>query len=215
MKLAAVGVDSGNWTHDVYNYTRARRHRNIYAVKGVHQFGRQLLSRPTRQDFKRNGAVIKAGAELYTVASTTAKQHLYARLASDGRRPPHDRVEHFSADLEDDFFQQLTAEIYDPNKRLYVKQKDRRNEALDGTNYAEAIAHHPCIRVHAMREVHWKQLRAAFEPGGAAQGDLFQAAPPATPATETTAPAPPVSHETTAAPAITGRRRRVRSAGTQ
>lgn len=175
MKLAAVGVDSGNWTHDVYNYTRARRHKNIYAVKGVHQFGRQLLSRPTRQDFKRNGGVIKGGAELYTVASTTAKQHLYARLASDGRRAQHDRVEHFSADLEDDFYQQLTAEIFDPNKRLYVKLKDRRNEALDGTNYAEAIAHHPCIRIHAMRELHWKQLRQAFEPGGAEQGDLFQA----------------------------------------
>lgn len=191
MKLAAVGIDSGYLTQDVYNFCRTRRHRNIYAIKGMHQFGRPLLSRPTKQDFKRNGAVIKGGAELYIVASTTAKQQLYARLQSDGKHAPHDRVEHFSKDLPDDYFMQLTAEVFDPNKRLYVKLKDRHNEALDTANYAEAIAHHPVVRIQAMREIHWKQLRSAFEPAGRAQGDLFIAPEPETTPVNTEQVAPP------------------------
>lgn len=178
MRLAAVGVDSGYLTQDVYNFCRARRHRNIYAVKGAHGFTQQLLKRPTKQEFKRNGSSIKAGAEVYQVSSTTAKQHLYARLASDRKQPPQHRLEHFSHELPEDFYMQLTAEVFDPNKRLYIKLKDRRNEALDTSNYAEAIAHHPVVRVHAMREADWKKLRDVMEPQRAAQPDLFSGAAP-------------------------------------
>lgn len=196
LRLAAVGIDSGYLSQEVYNFCRTRRHRHVYAVKGVHQFGRQLLSRPSKQDFKRNGATIKSGVELYTVASTTAKQHLYARLASDGKHDAAHRVEHFSDELPDDFFLQITSEVFDPNKRLYVRLKDRRNEALDTTNYAEAIAHHPVVRIHAMREPHWKQLRELFEPGGRQQGDLF-----AGPTHEAPGAATEAKHETPQQPA--------------
>jgi len=173
LRLAAVAVDSGYLTQEVYNFCRMRRHRNIYAVKGMHTYTQQLLKRPTKQEFRRNGATIKSGAELYQVSSTTAKQHLFARLASDRKQPPQHRLEHFSHDLADDYFRQLTSEVYDPNKRLYVRLKDRHNEALDTCNYAEAIAYHPVVRVHTMRESDWQRLREIIEPKGKQQGDLF------------------------------------------
>jgi len=173
LRLAAVAIDSGYLTQEVYNFCRMRRHRNIYAVKGMHSFTQQLLRRPTKQEFKRNGATIKSGAEVYQVSSTTAKQHLFARLASDRKQPPQHRLEHFSHDLADDYFRQLTSEVFDPNKRLYVKLKDRHNEALDTCNYAEAIAYHPVVRVHTMREADWQRLREVIEPKGKQQGDLF------------------------------------------
>ena len=190
MKILATAVDSGYLSHEVYNYTRSRRHINVFAVKGLHQFGRQLISRPSRIDFKRNGAVIKSGAELYTVASTTAKQSLYTRLANDAKRAPHERLEHFSKALPADYYRQLTAEVFDPNKRLYVKLKDRANEALDTCNYAEAIAHHSVVRIQSMRDVDWKRLREFLEPD-AVQGSLFQPAaepPKPQPAPETPKP---------------------------
>lgn len=173
LRLAAVAVDSGYLTQDVYNFCRLRKHRNIYAIKGGHGFSQQILKRPRKQDFKRNGGTIKSGAEVYEVSSNTAKQQLYARLASDGKQPPQNRVEHFSQELPEDYFMQLTAEVFDPNKRTYVKLKDRRNEALDTSNYAEAIAHHPVVRVHTMREADWQRLREVIEPKGKQQGDLF------------------------------------------
>ena len=83
LRLAAVAIDSGYLTQEVYNFCRMRRHRNIYAVKGMHSFTQQLLRRPTKQEFKRNGATIKSGAEVYQVSSTTAssKPHKASRKA--------------------------------------------------------------------------------------------------------------------------------------
>ena len=172
MKLAATAVDSGAFTQTVYNWVAPRRHRNIFAIKGGHGF-QQLLKRPSKRDFKRNGATVKKGAEVYEVSGNTGKQQLYARLASDRKQVPHMRLERFSNELPEDFFLQLTAEVFDPNKRHYVKLKDRRNEALDTSIYAEAIAHHPVVRVHAMRESDWKRMRDVFEPANRAQQDLF------------------------------------------
>lgn len=172
MKLAAVAVDSGAFTQTVYNWCTPRRYRNIHAIKGGHGF-QQLLKRPSKRDFRRNGATIKRGAEVYEVSGNTGKQQMYARLASDRKQAPHERLERFSSELPEDFFLQLTAEVFDPNKRHYVKLKDRRNEALDTSIYAEAIAHHPVVRVHAMRDVDWQRLRNVYEPIGNQQGDLF------------------------------------------
>ena len=175
MKIAATAIDSGYLTQEVYNFCRIRKHRNIFVIKGGHGFSQQLLKRPSKKDFKRNGGVVKGGAEVYEVSVNTGKQMLYARLHSDGKHPAAHRLEHFSHELPDDYFMQYTSEVFDPRKRTYVKLKDRHNEALDTANYAEAIAHHPVVRVQAMRESDWKKLRDVFEPAGRQQQDLFAA----------------------------------------
>jgi phage terminase large subunit GpA-like protein len=90
--------------------------------------------------------------------------------------------------LDESFYSQLTAEVYDTTKRRWVKVRPR-NEALDCWGYALAAAHHPTLRLHTWREPHWAKLEAALEPAG---GDLFaQPDRPAEPvAAVTPSPAP-------------------------
>jgi phage terminase large subunit GpA-like protein len=78
---------------------------------------------------------------------------------------------HFSDELPDDYYMQLSAEIFDPNKRAWVKLHGRRNEALDTHVYAMVAALHPRVRVHVQREHDWLALERVIEPKG---GDLFR-----------------------------------------
>jgi phage terminase large subunit GpA-like protein len=171
MKILSVAVDSGYLTDDVLNYTRLRQNLGVFAIKGASQRGRQILGRPSKVDVNWRGAVLKAGAELWLVGTDSAKHRLFARLAGD-RKQAHasGRIVHFSHELPDDFYMQLSAEIFDPNKRAWVKLHGRRNEALDTHIYAMVAAMHPRVRVHVQREHDWAAVERVLEPK---EGDLF------------------------------------------
>jgi len=194
MRLSAVAVDAGYLQHDVVQYCRHRKSRGVHATKGMGGLGRVTLSKPTRVDWKRNGVVHRAGGELHVVGVDTIKQWLVARLAADNQHGPTERLERFSQGLGPDFYRQLTSESFDPDKRRYVLQDGRRNEALDCTVYAEAIAHHPTIGIQRMRAPQWQQLARMYEP---IQGDLLTPATPVEDAQNspvmTTASAPPAA----------------------
>lgn len=238
MRIASVAVDSGYLTDDVLNYTRGRERRGIFAVKGSPDRSRPVIGRPSKVDVKRNGVTLRHGARLWMVGVNQAKHRLFARLAGDRKtEKPEERMVRFSAELPDDYYLQLTAEVYDPHAGRWTKLANRRNEALDTAVYAMAAAMHPRCRVHMMRAPQWAQWRSLVEP---AEHDLFAApnepplaiaeralvdtpepapeeeAVPPTPASESPAvsepvqtPAPPPA----AAPAVWGRRRRMRSTG--
>lgn len=175
MRILSVAVDAGYLTDDVLNYTRMRRNRGVFAIKGASQRGRQILGRPTKIDVNWKGVVLKGGAELWLVGVDSAKHRLFARLAGD-RKQAHAsaRLVHFSHELPDDYYMQLSAEIFDPNKRAWIKLHGRRNEGLDTFNYAMVAAMHPRLRVHVAREPDWVRLEQALEPQG---GDLFAGGP--------------------------------------
>jgi phage terminase large subunit GpA-like protein len=119
------------------------------------------------------GRRAEAGAELWLVGTDSAKHRLFARLAGD-RKQAHasGRIVHFSHELPDDFYMQLSAEIFDPNKRAWVKLHGRRNEALDTHIYAMVASMHPRMRVHVQREHDWARVERVLEPK---EGDLFAA----------------------------------------
>ena len=122
------------------------------------------------------GQALKLGGELWLVGVDTAKHALFSRLAADRKRAlPQDRLIHFPADLDESFYSQLTAEVWEPNRRRWVKIRPR-NEALDVWCYALAAAHHPTVRLHTWREPQWAKLEAVLEPVG---GDLFAQPAPA------------------------------------
>ena len=169
MKISLAAIDSGYLTDYVLSYTRLRRGR-IIAVKGASSPGKPIINRPSKLDVTIKGRTIKHGAEGWLVGADTAKHTLFAILTADGKRPlDADRMIRFPEGLDSSFYSQLTAEVWDPNRRKWVKVR-QRNEALDTWCYALAAAHHPSLRVHVWKEPQWARLEAALEP---ASGDLF------------------------------------------
>jgi phage terminase large subunit GpA-like protein len=199
MKISMVAIDSGYLTDYVLAFTRLRRNRCI-AVKGASSPGKPIINRPSKLDVTVRGKTIKHGAEGWLVGSDTAKHTLHAVLAADGNRThDHERMIHFPEKLDSSFYNQLSAEVWDPAKRRWIKIRPR-NEALDTWCYALAAAHHPSLRVHIWKEPQWARLEAALEP---ASGDLFAPPTPESsqaaavnaekqPKTKTAAPARPV-----------------------
>ena len=139
LRIEATAVDTGGHnTDDVYNYVRrakelppARRPRRLTAIKGANMPSQPLLGSPKYQDVNWRGRTIKNGVLLWMVGTDTAKSHLFNRLKDDVDLDPAARLVRFSKDLPDDFYMQLTAERFDPEKNKWVKLRNRRNEALD------------------------------------------------------------------------------------
>lgn len=173
MKISMAAIDSGYLTDHVLAFTRLRRGRTI-AVKGASSPGKPIINRPTKLDVSVRGRTIKHGAEGWLVGGDTAKHTLFAVLSADGKRPlAQDRLIHFPTGLDASFYSQLTAEIWEPNRRRWIKIRPR-NEALDTWCYALAAAHHPSLRIHTWKEPKWAMLESAYEP---ITGDLFAASP--------------------------------------
>ena len=110
--------------------------------------GKPIINRPSKLDVTIKGRTIKHGAEGWLVGADTAKHTLFAILTADGKRPlDADRMIRVPEGLDASFYNQLTEEVWDPNRRRWVKVRPR-NEALDTWCYALSAAHHPSLRVH-------------------------------------------------------------------
>lgn len=164
-----VAIDSGgHHTQQVYAFCRANATRRlpqglqqVIAIKGQSQAAKAVVGKPTDQDVDVRGQKVRHGVKLWPVGSSTAKAVIYSRLSIE---QPGPGFVHFSNQLPDDFYDQLTAE-----QRItkYVKgfasvewhlPKGRRNEALDAAVYAYAAA---CVLGMArFRSLDWSSRRA-------------------------------------------------------
>jgi phage terminase large subunit GpA-like protein len=169
MRVELAAVDSGYLQDDVLAFTRPRQRRGWFAVKGALDGRRPIISRPSKVDFTWKGKVIKRGAEQWHVGGYHSKEWVFSRLAADRERLPEDRVIGFPAGLGEDWYQQVTAEVYDSTKRRFVKIR-QRNEALDTLCYALAAAMHPALRVHTWQDLRWNERERVYEPR---ENDLF------------------------------------------
>ena len=191
MKLDATAIDTGgHHTHAVYQFVRSRRVRRCIAVKGASTPGRAILGKPSMQDVNWKGQVVKKGVALYTVGSDVVKHLLYNLLHLDTDKAAEDRKVRFSQQLDTTFFQQLTAEVFNPRKNRWELKKGRRNEALDTWVYAEAASHHPELYVHKWRAADWDRRAAMLEPEAQPEADTAppQAEPIAAPHAKKPAP---------------------------
>lgn len=193
---AVLGIESaavdtrGHFTHPAYNFCRQRTGRRIYAVAGATKDGEPIKGRSKMMDVNWNGRIIKSGVKLWHVGTDTAKDLLHGRLGID--RPGPGCV-HFSKDLPDEFYAQLTAEgrvlqktAYGDKYRWVKPSSHTRNEVLDTTVYALFCAQ--MRDLHRFTDAMWKRLEEAVQPR---VGDLFAA--PVAPAVlaQTVAPTPP------------------------
>ena len=127
--ISSTCIDSGGLaTQSVYSFTKTRQGRRIFAIKGASVQGKPIVSKPTYVGKLKN--------VLYTVGTDTAKDNIYARLNA----PEEDATLFFPADVDEEFFKQLTAEKritkwVRGRKSLVWKQIRPRNEILDLTVY--------------------------------------------------------------------------------
>lgn len=162
LHITSAAVDSGHHTQHVYNYCRTRTPR-VVAVKGMGQMGRPVVSRPSAQDVHYKGTVIKGGVQLWPCGVDTAKRQIYHRLKL---KEPGPGYMHFPIGLDDEYYQQLTAEKLVTRYKQgvpyteFVQTRDR-NEGIDCEVYAYAAA----IRA-GMGRFDWARLERALAPPG-------------------------------------------------
>ena len=127
--ISCTCIDSGGLhTNQVYNFTKPRQARRVFAIKGASVQGKPIVNRPSY--------VGKNKAVLYTLGVDTAKEAIFNRLAAE----PEDSTLHFCLDLDEEYFKQLTSEKritkwIRGKKQLVWKQIGKRNEALDTLVY--------------------------------------------------------------------------------
>jgi phage terminase large subunit GpA-like protein len=124
--IACTCVDSGFATKSVYNFTKPRQQRRVFAIKGSNQRGAPLITRK----FLREGRTI-----IYLVGGDIAKDSIFARLKMEQVGP---RYMHFPTGYgyNEEFFRQLTAEEVRTRMKngfpiRYYKKLRNRNESLD------------------------------------------------------------------------------------
>lgn len=164
LAILATAVDSGgHHTHEVYQFCRVRRWRNVFAVKGESQPGKNIIAqRASRVDVNWRGNIEKNGAELWMIGTDTAKDWIYNRYPLESGPG----ALHFARDLPDDFFAQCVAERkvarYVKGKRRveWTKGKAERNEALDLMVYALAMAEY--LGLGRYNESDWDKVRQSL-----------------------------------------------------
>ena len=157
-RIAGAAIDSGYLTEYVYQFTKPRASRRVFAIKGQAGMGRPLTTKPK--------PVGRTRTPMYTVGVDTAKRTIYSRL----RLTSGEGYIHFGVDLDDEYFLQLTAEKMVTKYRRgfpvmeFVKTRDR-NEALDCLAYAYAALDNLNVKLAALAAKRKaKQNAVAVEP---------------------------------------------------
>jgi terminase, large subunit len=164
MKIEATVIDTGgHFTHQVYGFTRTRAHRRIFAVKGETKPGQPVKGKSSWVDVNYRGAVIKKGARIWWVGTDTAKDVIFNRMKL---REPGPGYMHFSTELPDSYFEQLTSEARVKQRSSrgdvwrWVK-RGLRNEALDCRVYNVFAAH--LLDLHRYTGTMWSRLEKRIE----------------------------------------------------
>lgn len=151
IRVTAALLDSGHKAKSVYQFTKKRERRKVFACKGRGGPAVPLLSRPTRQG--------KVRAALFAVGTDTAKDLIYSRLQSADLGPGY---MHFPSDRDETWFRQLTAETKVTRYKdgvpfsKFENASKARNEALDCRVYALAALQ--------LLNVNWEKLAESFQP---------------------------------------------------
>lgn len=172
MVIAGAFIDSGGTaTQEVYNFTGPRQKRNVYAIKGASRPHRPIVSsKPTLVGVNNRGQIEKHGAKMWFIGTDTAKDYLAARW----KKTSGPGAVHFSKELTEDYYKQLTAEyrttVYKRGRPVSVWEKKQadRNEAGDLMVYNLACAQF--LGLHKRNEHQWQLLRDRVKPS---TEDLF------------------------------------------
>lgn len=138
LSIACACIDSGDgeYTANVYRYTKARERMRIFSVKGRGGVGVPFINAPTKGNSE--------GAMLFSLGVDSGKSLVMGRLKIEDEGAGY---VHYPRQAEkgfnENFFQQLTAETFEQKFEKGViksswKKIRERNEALDCFVYATA-----------------------------------------------------------------------------
>ncbi len=185
LHIESVAIDTGNWTHQAYQYVRSRRliqnwiglqgrqtPPKLYATKGVGTPGKPISSKPSMVDVNAFDRVIKRGLRLYSIGTENAKTLFHNRLQLT---QPGPQYVHLSKHLPEQFFQHITNEVrvlkHTRKGEVYSWEPRRsgaRNECLDCTVMTLFCADKAGL--HNKTKSYWDHLESIVQPF---QQDLF------------------------------------------
>lgn len=196
-KLAAdkVAIDGNAYTEDVWEWAKRHPATRLVMVRGSNTDSAPLTQRVKKERNHKTGKLLKYAKRFFNFNASVLKMALYRNVS---KQDPLERgFVAFPTGLEDDYYQQLTAERRVPKKRKdgfteykWDKDKTQANEMLDTMNQAEVAAILYGIRdlpdgiwdrLEAEREVAPQEAQLDFEDG------LFARSAPKSGATDTSA----------------------------
>lgn len=153
MRIDAAGIDiRGHRGEQVKQFVSRRTLQiPVFAVQGsTSRMGRAISASGSAQDKTKSGKTIKTGFAIWNVGTEHCKDYIFGTLASDGSADIDNRVIRFPSGLDNDYFNGLLSETFDPTKNKYIQKSGaayKRNEPLDTFVYAWAIGHQKQIRI--------------------------------------------------------------------
>lgn len=163
-----IAIDSGGLhTQTVYAFVKNNAVRRtpfgmqtLIAIKGQSSFDASILGSPSTVEVNWRGQKLAGGVKLWPIGVSSTKSLLYGRLKITTPGPGYI---HFSAELPEDFYDQLTAErlvtkyVRGFGRLEWELTAGRRNEALDCFVYSYAAAVHMGMR--NTRPADWTKVR--------------------------------------------------------
>lgn len=138
LSIVGAAIDTrGHNTHAVYNFCAKHSRRKIFAIAGRSGREKHIRDGASKVDIDWRGRMRKNGLVLWWVGTNHAKDMLYGRMQL---KKPGPGYVHFSQELSDEFFKQMTGEARTTRRTTRGEESAwtatrKRVEAWDCTVY--------------------------------------------------------------------------------
>ena len=143
-RVDLAGIDANYSTDDVFDWAKTYPKSRVVMVRGAKGDAAPTFARVSAER-RRDGKIVKYQGRFFNVGVSGLKGALYKFLRVDS--PDSRGYVDFPAGLEDDYYEQLTAEkrtaVIDRKgftSYQWTKPRSARNEQLDVMVYGEALA---------------------------------------------------------------------------
>lgn len=133
LKIGASCFDSGGHaTLQVYAFatSQTKKRRRVYAIKGKGGTGPAF-------EYRAKKSITHNAHRFYSIGADTTKSELFSRLKL---QEPGENYIHFSANLQAEYFAQLTSEspVHEKDKKVWKSKSNARRETADCWRYGFA-----------------------------------------------------------------------------
>jgi phage terminase large subunit GpA-like protein len=169
-----AAIDGNAWTEDVWEFARRHPASKLIMIRGRGDEGAPRLALVRRERNEKTGRLLQYSKRFFNLGVSVLKMGLYRDLAKDD--PLSVGYVEFPSGLDDEYFQELTAERRVPVKRngftvfRWIKDDRQDNEALDTLIQATGAAIK--FGVNGLSDQGWERLAQERETPVSAQSDL-------------------------------------------